>query len=336
MAVDVALFNDLDAAARDADRALDRDAQPWLFDRVDWFQLVHEHTPEGEPLVVRVRNGVARCWLFLSVRGRHAEALSNWYCLRYGPIAAGAPGAKAPLEGLASGLRRAGISSVFLEPLAKDDPLPKALRSRGWAIRRCRMNVSWRIDTQGMSFDDYWASRPSKLRNTAARRARKAKLRIAIHDRFDEAAWADYESVYEASWKPEEGSPPLIRQLAIQEGAAGTLRLGLAYSGDRPVAAQLWLVENDIATIHKLAYREDARFLSPGTVLSVEMFRRALDVDKVATIDFGMGNDAYKAEWMSHCVPLYSLSAYDMLRPAGIVGIIRSIGSKIAARLRRR
>ncbi len=95
-------------------------------------------------------------------------------------------------------------------------------------------------------------------------------------------AWADYEAVYRASWKPEEGSFPFLRALAEQEGAAGTLRLGVARKDGRPVAVQLWLVENGEATIHKLAYAEDAKAMSPGTLLGMAMFRRALDEDRVA------------------------------------------------------
>ena len=336
MAFEVRLFDDLDAAAKDAGAALTREAQPRLFDRLDWFRLVQEHTPEGDPLVIRVRNGVARCWLFLSVRGHRADSLSNWYSLRFGAVVEAPGGGKAPVGQFSRGLRQAGISHVFLEPLAADDPIPTELRRKGWAVRRSQVNVSWRIDTKGMSFEDYWGSRPSRLRNTIRRRTRKADLDIVVHDRFDEQAWADYVSVYEASWKPTEGSSELIRRVAEQEGAARTLRLGLAYKDGHPVAAQLWLVENGAASIHKLAYRSDARHLSPGTILSMEMFRRALDVDKVGMIDFGMGNDAYKAEWMTHSVPLYAVSAYDLLSPRGWAGILRSVWSKLTGLKHRR
>jgi CelD/BcsL family acetyltransferase involved in cellulose biosynthesis len=161
-----------------------------------------------------------------------------------------------------------------------------------------------------------------------------ADFRVVVHDRFDDAAWRDYERVYEASWKPAEGSPEMIRALAEQEGAAGTLRLGLAYLDGQPVASQLWLVENGIATIHKLAYAEEARQFSPGTVLSVEMFRRALDVDRVETIDFGIGSDAYKAEWMSESEPLYMLTAYDLLSLRGIAGAARAAAAKLVPVLR--
>lgn len=336
MTAEIAVFHDLDVVAQDAGAALGRETQPWLFDRLDWFRLVQEHTLEGRPLVVRVRNGVAQCWLFLAVHGRSATALTNWYCMRFGPVIDSPGDSRPSLGAIARGLRAAGIAHVYLAPLAEQDSLAVELRRRGWAIRRSQVNVSWRICTRGLSFEDYWAGRPSRLRNTAERRARKANLDIVIHDRFDAQAWADYESVYEASWKPVEGSPGLIRRLAEQEDLAGTLRLGLAYHEGEPVAAQLWLIENGVATIHKLAYRESARDISPGTLLSKEMFRRALDVEKVEMIDFGIGDHPYKAEWMSHCVPLYALTAYDMCRLAGLAGIARSVWSKIVQHVLRR
>lgn len=333
MSVDIALFQDLADVERDAGAGLGRAAQPRLCDRLDWYRLVADDLRDVRPLVVRARNGAGRCWLFLASReAGTASCLNNGYGLTYGSVSEGAP---VPLAGLVRGIRRAGISHLFFERVAEDDPLPACLRRSGWAVVRTKMNVSWRICTEGMNFEDYWATRPSRLRNTAARRARKAKLDIRIFDRFDEQAMRDYEAVYEASWKPKEKAALLMRRLAEQEGDAGTLRLGIAYHHGRAVAGQLWLVESGTATIHKLAYREDARELSAGTVLSVEMFRRALDVDRVAMIDFGVGDDPYKAEWMTHSVPLYAVTAYDLLNPAGLAGIGRSLRGKLLKRLRR-
>lgn len=336
MGVEVALFHDLAEVERHAEGGLGRTLQPRLFDRIDWYRLVAEDLPQARPLVVSARNGVGRCWLFLAAGdGGTASSFTNGYGLSFGPVTQTFSGAQAPLGSLVGGLRRAGISHLYFERVTEDDPLPAVLMRSGWSVRRSKIGVSWRIHTEGMTFEDYWATRPSRLRNTAARRARKANLEIQIFDRFDERAMQDYEAVYAASWKPEEKAALLIRRLAMQEGEAGTLRLGLAYHEGRAVAGQLWLVERGIATIHKLAYREDARELSAGTVLSVEMFRRALDVDKVAMIDFGFGDHPYKAEWMTHSVPLYAVTAYDLLQPAGIAGLLRSLGSKLAARLRR-
>src|SRR5205085_12060471 len=151
------------------------------------------------------------------------------------------------------------------------EPLVEAFREAGWLTFVRPAAVSWQSSTEGMSFDEWWAKRPAKLRNTAERKAKAAGLEIEILRTFDPAAWADYEAVYEASWKGEEGSPTFLRALAEQEGAAGTLRLGIARKDGKPVAAQLWLVENGRATIHKLAYDEAAKALSPGTVLSLAM-----------------------------------------------------------------
>jgi hypothetical protein len=332
MTIEVKLLGDLDAVAREAGDALSRPAQPRLFDRLEWLKLVEEHTPrEGRPLVVHARNGAGCAWLFLSQSKGGAEAFSNWYCLRFGPVLSG-ESAEAALSELPQGLRKAGVRRLSLSPLGPEDALCAALKRKGWITRLSQTSVNWRVRTAGMSFDEYWATRPSQLRNTVKRRARAAQLDISIHDAFEEQAWCDYEAVYAASWKEAEGSPDFMRALARQEGKAGTLRLGLAYREGQPVAAQFWLVENGIATIHKLAYREDARQYSPGTILSVEMFRRAIDVDRVETIDFGTGGDGYKADWMSESEPLYTLTAYDVLSFGGVAALARSLLSKLVRR----
>ncbi len=335
MTVELRYFRDLDSVGADAAGALDAAAQPCLFDRLDWFRTVHRHEPEGEPLVLRAANGASRCWLFLRVNGNRAEALANWYTLRFGPVIA-PPGAEhPPIDWLSRGLRKAGISELHLKLLAEEDRLDETLRRRGWVVRRDKVNVNWRIDTSAMTFDQYWAGRPSRLRNTTARRARKARLDLVVHTRFDETAWADYESVYQASWKPPEGSPEALRQFAEEQAAAGSLRLGLAYREQQPVAAQLWTIENGEATIHKLAYREDASDLSPGSIISMEMFRRAIDVDKARVIDFGVGDDPYKSEWMTDKVPLYALTAYDPLSLSGGKALARLALQKVTRGLRR-
>ena len=97
----------------------------------------------------------------------------------------------------------------------------------------------------------------------------------------------------------------------------------------------MWTVEHGIATIHKLSYREDAKQHSPGTVLSVEMFRRAIDEDKVDMIDFGIGDDGYKRDWMSESVPLYALTAFDPLSVRGLAGIAGWLAGTLVRRIRR-
>jgi CelD/BcsL family acetyltransferase involved in cellulose biosynthesis len=326
MPVEVEWHDDLDTVERAVAGSLDRSAQPSPFDRLSWFRLVERHAPPAGRLAAVSGAG---SWLFLALQGRSARAYANWYSLRF---SAGSD--EAALAAIAGALRRKGVTQVELGPLAQGDPLPRAFRAAGWMTIVEPATVCWQIDTAGMGFEDYWATRPSRLRNTAKRKAKAVTLEYEIHCKFNVEAWEAYEQVFAASWKPNEGSPDFLRALAEQEGTAGTLRLGIARSQGKPVAAQLWLVENGQATIHKLAYVEEARELSAGTLLSVEMFRHALDVDRVARIDFGTGDDHYKAEWMARCEILERLRAFNPRTPAGLVGFARATAGTLVRRMR--
>ncbi len=330
MTVNIAFFEDLDAVAADAAGALDRDARASLFERLDWFRLIAAYCPPPGKLLV-VRAGDA--WLFLAVEGNRATAFSAWYSLRVG-IAGEAK--SDVMTAIAEALRERGLASVTLSPMDNPEPFAAAFRAAGWLVDVEPRTGNWRIETAGMSFDDYWDSRPGQLRSTHKRRAKAAGLDIEIHDRFDPDAWAAYEAVYQASWKPEEGSPSFLRALAEQEGNAGTLRLGIARLDGQPVAAQLWLIENGEATIHKLAYREDAKHLSPGTILGHAMFRRAIDTERVRVIDYGTGDEAYKADWMGERRQLWQLIARNPGTVAGLAGALRSKAAKLAGRGRTR
>ncbi|MEA3012339.1 MAG: hypothetical protein QOD42_884 [Sphingomonadales bacterium] len=331
MTVNIALYDDLDAVAADAAGALDRAAQPSLFARLAWFRLLAEHCPpEGRLAVLRGREGARQAWLFLAVSGAKATAYAAWYSLRVDAIG---DVESDVMTSMARALRKSGIAEIELAPIEDPAPLRAAFREAGWRVVVTEKTGNWRIATEGMDFDAYWAGRPAQLRNTARRKAKSAGLDIGIYDHFDEAAWADYEAVYRASWKPEEGSFPFLRALAEQEGDAGTLRLGIARKDGRPVAVQLWLVENKEATIHKLAYAEDAKALSPGTLLGIAMFRHVLDKDRVRAVDYGTGDDGYKKDWMAERRPLWRLQAYNPRTGRGLVGAARAALSALVARL---
>jgi len=327
--VDVKLFEDLGAVEADAAGALDRPAQPLLFNRVSWYRRVAEHCPPPGKLLVARADGT---WLFLAVERGHARSLACWYSLR-ADMAIFQPDQSTVRdcsEAIARKVREIGVARVSLYPLALDgDEVAAEFRQAGWIVRAEPAGVSWQVSTYGQDFAAYWARRPSKLRNTAARKAKAAGLEIAIHRRFDPAAWADYETVYAASWKGEEGSPAFLRAMAEEEGAAGTLRLGIAKKDGTPIAAQLWTVENGTAWIHKLAYDEAAKPLSPGTILSMEMFRAAIDEDRVARIDYGTGDDGYKRDWMEIRAPLWRIEAYNPRTLAGLIGAARAWASAL-------
>jgi hypothetical protein len=326
---EVELFDGLDAAAADARGGLDD--RPSLFDRLGWFRLVEAHCPPpGRPLAARARDGAREAWLFLADEEGRGGALRCWYSLRFGLI-----GDSGGAEPIAKALRKR-LHRLEIFPLEHPEPLAGGFRRGGWATFVSPATASWRIDTAGRDFDSYWAERPGKLRNTAQRKAKAAGLDIEIHRAFDDEAWSDYQSVYAASWKPEEGSPAFLRALAEQEGAAGRLRLGIARKDGVALAAQLWLVEEGTAWIHKLAYREDSKGLSPGTVLSMAMFRHVLDEDRVRRIDYGTGDEPYKRDWMGERATLWRLEAFNLRSPRGLAGAARAGLSALVRRARSR
>jgi hypothetical protein len=327
--VKVELFDNLEAVERDAGGALDRAEQPCLYSRLSWFRLLARHCPPaGQLKVARAEQDGRRAWLFLANGGDCADAYAAWYSLRVGLI--GDPGL-AP--DLARALGQSGLARLSLAPLADAAPMLAPLRQAGWLSSIAPATGNWVAHTEGLSFDEYWANRPGRLRNTAQRKAKAAGLDIEIHDLFCLEAWRAYEHVYRSSWKPEEGSFPFLRALAEQEGAAGTLRLGIARKHGRPVAVQLWTVEGGEATIHKLAYAEEAKALSPGTVLGMAMFRRAINEDRVRLIDYGTGDDSYKRDWMDERRQLWRLTAFNRRRLRGLAGAARAQASKLVARV---
>ena len=330
--VNVELFDDLDAVEHDAAGALDRAAQPCLFSRLSWFRLLQTHVPpKGSLKVGRAAEGDAKAWLFLANGGHEAEAYAAWYSLRVGAI-----GDAALVPAIAQELRRTKLTSLSLSPVEDPAPLVAALRQAGWKAEASPATGSWVAHTAGLSFDAYWAARPGKLRSTAKRKAKAAALEVEIHSDFKAEAWAAYEQVYRASWKPEEGSFPFLRALAEQEGVAGTLRLGIARKDGQPVAVQLWTVESRTAIIHKLAYTEEAKPLSPGTILGEAMFRRAIDEDRVDVIDYGTGDDGYKRDWMDERRQLWRVTAFNPGTVRGLAGAARAGAGRLVGRLRSR
>ncbi len=107
-----------------------------------------------------------------------------------------------------------------------------------------------------------------------------------------------------------------LRALAERESAAGTLRLGFARAQGRAVATQLWTIEGGVALIHKLAHDRAFDAQSPGTLLSHAMFARAIDRDGATLIDYGTGDNDYKADWMEQRLPLYRIDAFNPRSPA--------------------
>lgn len=312
-------YHDNFLTAQAAARAkLDRDAQKSLFDRLNWLDTLHRTAlRDRAPLLLHAYEGEASAWLpLMQQTGNHHVALANWYNFTWRPIFAGDYDAVQRLSLLRqlATTARERTSRLTLAPVPDEDrsasQIATAFAATGWVVEMSECDTNHYLQLGGRSFDQYWENRPGQLKNTVKRKARKGVVSTRIETLFSDTAWHDYERVYARSWKPHEGSPEFLKQLARQESVAGTLRLGLAYVDGRPVAAQFWTVENGVALIHKLAHDERHLATSPGTLLSAALFQHVIDIDRVDEIDFGTGRDGYKREWMEAVRPRYRIDLF--------------------------
>jgi hypothetical protein len=337
------LLDELSDPAVDPRGLLNREEQSRPFDRMDWFKRVLAHQQdESLSFIAHAWIGGQHGWLFLAqVSDTKSTGLANWYTMAFRPVFGGEEAEGQRLIQLRA-LARRMAKSRRVTPMIELAPVPvadgtsdlikQAFEKGGWTCLRHQSSTSWTAQVEGMSFDEYWAARPGQLRSTFQRKLKKSDFQIEILTTFDEAAWADYQSVYADSWKSDEGSPGFLTETAQSESASGCFRLGIARLDGVAVAAQFWTVDHGVAYIHKLAHREEHKEMSPGTILSAALFRHVIDVDKVDVIDFGTGNDAYKADWMDRSDPLHTIRLYKKLSVSGQLGAWRA---RISALVRR-
>jgi Acetyltransferase (GNAT) domain len=297
------------------------------FARTEWFALLEQHG--AMPTLTVARAGNAAVCLSLVQCPGGLEVLSNWYAFTWAPLAT--PNAPAHLwTALAEALRGKG-RLTFSKLCADDaDALQPAFSLAGWTVIREVCDSNHHLPVAGRSFAQYLAARPGPLRTTLKRKAKHVELRLSRQFSADD--WAAYEDIYQHSWKPDEGAPALLRQFAQQESAAGHYLFGMATANGKPVAAQFWTVEQGTAYIHKLAHLPDAQPLSPGTTLTAAMLEEVIDRDHVEHVDFGTGNDAYKADWMDAVRPRYRLTCLRPGNPAHWPQLIKAGIGKLVSR----
>jgi len=284
------------------------------FDRAEWFALLAE--TGLTPLIAMANDAGATAALALTEEGGRITPLRNWYSFTWRELAPAGVAGDRLLEAIARQLKSRGWR-VTLEPVPGEDGsaerLASAFRAAGWRVAMEPCDINHVLPVGGRSFAEYWATRPGPLRTTLKRKAKKVEVEVLT--RFDDRLWADYEAIYAASWKPAEDQPAMLRAFAQSEGAAGRLRLGIARAEGVAVAAQCWTVENSIAYIHKLAHLESHKPLSAGTTLSAALFEHVIDTDKVTLVDFGTGDQSYKADWMEQVRPRFRIDCLDPAQP---------------------
>lgn len=281
------------------------------FARLEWFRLLEQSGTA--PVYAVAREGDEGVVLPLCRRGTRLEALTNWYAFTWSDLRTSGMSGDAMFEQLPRDLAGHAARIDFAKVPDENgiaDRLESAFRGAGWKVLRFATDINHILRVNGRSYADYLAERPGAVRTTLKRKA--SKVEVSLTTLFCAEDWADYEDIYADSWKPEEGDPALLRRFAEAESAAGRFRFGIARHDGTPVAAQFWTVDGGTAYIHKLAHRISSRPFSPGTVLTAALFEHVIDTDGVALIDFGTGDDPYKADWMEEVRTRFQLTC---LRP---------------------
>lgn len=286
------------------------------FDRAEWYQLLAE--AGLPPLIAIATDENFSAALALTERSGRITPLRNWYSFTWRQIAPHGDDGDRLLVEIARRLKSRG-HRVTLEPVPDEDGsatgLARAFAAAGWLVETMPCDINHVLNVKGRSFAEYWRERPGPLRTTIERKAKKVEISILTD--FDLSAWQHYERIYHDSWKPAEDHPAMLRAFAENEGAAGRLRLGFAMHDGTPIAAQFWTVENGTAYIHKLAHLEAHKEKSAGTSLTAAMFEHVIERDTVSQIDFGNGNERYKADWMEEIRTRFRIDCINPGSPRG-------------------
>jgi len=327
-------YHDWDQLPDSADDLFAQAEKDSIFFSRPWFDNLHRSNPDlcrKILLACVIEDGNVLAILPLEMRSKeHWYALTNLYSSLY-TLLLDARRPHEVAECLAQGLVRRKFALLRLDPVAADDVnlhyFRQAMESIGVSCQRRFCFYNWIHRIRGQSFSEYMQARPSRVRNTIARKARKLEREhgytIRLFSDGDlQQSLEDYSTVYNKSWKANEIYGDFIEGLASQLAAKGWLRLAVLYIEGIPVAAQFWFVVCGRASIFKLVYDEEWRAYSPGSILTRYLMEHVIDLDKVSEIDFLTGNDSYKQDWMSERRERCRLSFINTPEPGKRAGLV--------------
>jgi hypothetical protein len=274
------------------------------------------------------------------------KSVANYYTSLFGPITGIdseylEEGIKLIVQEIVSESPRWDM--VDLHPMDISNPsfslLKNNFRKEGMAVQTYFCFGNWYLDIKGRSFTEYFDTLPARLKNTIIRKTKKlndsTEWNIKIVTASAELAEyiAIFETIYNSSWKNPEPHPDFIPGLIRICAEQGWLRLGIAYIDNQPAAAQIWIVNNGVSSIYKLAYIDKYSKYSIGTILTARLMEHVIETDKVREVDYLTGDDEYKRDWMSHRRERWGLIAFNLRTPAGILASIKHLGGSAIKRI---
>ena len=285
--------------------------------------------------------GTAVCLLALGEAGGRIEGLTGPYTCLYQPLFAGTLDAAAirrAAAALGGWLRRYAV--IRFDALDAEaawlDPFLAGMQHGGLRALRFDHFGNWHEPVAGRDWEGYLRGRSGSLREMIRRKTRRnagVNLRIVTGGDALEGAITGYEDVYARSWKVPEPFPLFNGRMMREAAGAGALRLGLLESGGEVIAAQIWIVANSSALLVKLAHDEAFKPLSPGTVLTARMIRHLIDEEQVRELDFGRGDDPYKALWTTARRQRIGVVFANPWQPAGAMAMMRHVAGRLRRRL---
>ena len=268
----------------------------------------------------------------LSRLGGRVGALSNYYTTLWAPALADDVTGVDLVPMLAALRKDSGrLPALYFSPMDPQAPstqvLADALSASGYWVQRYFAHGNWYLPISG-NWQSHLAALPGAVRTTLKRMRkrlaqRQTRIEVITEPADVDRAVAAYEQVYARSWKQPEPVAGFMHGLVSACAHAGWLRLGLVWLDEQPIAAQLWIVSHGRAAIYKLAYDDRFKELSAGTVLTAHLMERVIDQDKVLEVDYLVGDDPYKRQWMTHRRERIGLVAFDCRTADGLYSALR-------------
>jgi hypothetical protein len=316
---------------------------PWFHNLVDTVfpdddrVRIYVSRREGKPIAAMPVLLPGRNW------AAQAESLSNYYTSIYSPAMADGCGAQ-DLASIITAICATRPGSLKFAPM---DPKSTGYRMLLDALKIAKLMPyeyfcfgNWYLNVTG-DWAAYWKGRRANLRSTVKRMGTKftadqGRIELVRDPRELGRAMVAYSKVYHSSWKKPEPYPSFVSGLAQICAESGWLRLAIAWLGETPIAAQLWIVVGEKANIYKVAYDEQYKAYAPGSLLTAMLMEHVIEKDHVKEVDFLIGDDPYKGSWMSDRRERWGIVAYNPRTLPGLWGLCTEIVGRASKDIRTR